>query len=119
MKRRSRLLALLLGLTSAALAQSATMTVPGLGRVIAGNGSVQSLRCSGDALTVSGNSNRLTLTGTCTRLTVNGNRNVISAATVGEIVVDGNSNTVSWHTAIKGLKPLVNAPGSGNKITKK
>lgn len=113
-------LAFLLGLGLVSVsAQTATMTVPGLGRVVAGNGSRQALKCSGDALTISGNSNQITLTGSCTQVVVNGNKNIVAAATVGEIVVNGNSNTVSWQKALKGLKPLIRAPGNGNKISKR
>ena len=115
---RPAVLASLLAL-GLAFAQTATMTVPGLGRVVAGNGSRQTLKCSGDALTVSGNSNQLTLTGSCTQLVVNGNRNVVAAATVGEIVVNGNSNKVSWTKALKGLRPIIHAPGNGNTVSKR
>ncbi|MGY2895195.1 DUF3060 domain-containing protein [Deinococcus sp. UYEF24] len=102
-----------------ASAQSATMTIPGMGRVLAGDGSKQSLTCKGDAMTISGNGNRVTLIGNCTQVVINGNKNVVLAATVGEIVANGNGNTVSWQKAIKGGKPLLRLTGNGNKVSKR
>lgn len=100
-------------------AQSATMTVPGMGQVVAGDGAQQTLKCVGDAVTVSGSGNRVTLTGTCTQIVVNGDKNMIVAATVGQIVVNGKANTVSWLKAMKGSKPMQRVTGNGNKVVKR
>ena len=114
------LCAALLGLGAAPThAQSATMIVPGMGQVVAGDGARQTLKCGGDAVTVSGSGNRVTLTGSCTQIVVNGDRNVIVAATVGQIVVNGKANTVSWQKAMKGSKPMQRVTGNGNKVTKR
>ncbi|WP_407569970.1 DUF3060 domain-containing protein [Deinococcus altitudinis] len=115
-----RLLLLLLPcLSTAALAQSATMTVPGMGQVMAGDGAKQTLKCGGDAVTVSGNGNRLTLSGSCTQVIVKGNGNQILAATVGQFVVNGNGNALTWQKAMKGSVPLQRVTGNGNKISRR
>ncbi len=117
---RSLLCAALLGLGAAPThAQSATMIVPGMGQVIAGDGAKQALKCGNDAVTISGSGNRVTLTGSCTQIVVNGDRNVIVAATVGQIVVNGKTNTVSWQKAMKGTRPMQRVTGSGNKVVKR
>ena len=105
--------------TAPALAQTATMTVPGMGQVVAGDGAKQTLKCGGDAVTVSGSRNRITLSGSCTQVVVNGDNNVIVAATVGQIVVNGRANTVSWKKAMKGTRPMQRVTGSGNKLLKR
>ena len=105
--------------TAPALAQTATMTVPGMGQVVAGDGASQTLKCGGDAVTVSGSRNRVTLSGSCTQVVVNGDNNVIVAATVGQIVVNGRANTVSWKKAMKGTRPMQRVTGSGNKLLKR
>lgn len=117
--RRLLLSILLFSLSTPALSQSATMIVPGMGRVLAGNDSRQSLTCKGDAMTISGNGNRVTLAGSCTQVVINGNKNVIVAATVGEIVANGNGNMVSWQKAIKGSRPLLRLTGNGNKVSRR
>ena len=53
MNSRRLLSLLLLTLGTTALSQSATMVIPGMGRMLAGDGSRQSLTCKGDAVTVS------------------------------------------------------------------
>ena len=118
MKSR-RLFPVLLLSFSAALSQSATMTIPGMGQVMAGDGAKQTLKCAGAAVTVSGDGNRLTLTGSCTQAVVNGDRNVVVAATVGQFVVNGNGNTLSWQKAMKGSTPMQRVTGSGNKISRR
>lgn len=100
-------------------AQSATMTVPGMGQMLAGDNSVRALKCSGDAMTVGGNSNRVTLTGNCTQVVVNGNKNVVTVVAVGQIVINGKQNTVTWSRSLKGAKPITRITGTGNKIVKK
>ena len=95
-------------------AQSATMTVPGLGQVLAGNASRQTLDCQGGAMTVNGNDNRVTLKGRCLRVSVNGNGNTVTAGTVGQIIVHGRGNAVRWHRAISGRRPAATLTGSGN-----
>jgi Protein of unknown function (DUF3060) len=108
---RSLLCAALLGLGAAPThAQSATMIVPGMGQVIAGDGAKQALKCGNDAVTISGSG---------TQIVVNGDRNVIVAATVGQIVVNGRANTVSWQKAMKGTRPMQRVTGSGNKVVKR
>ncbi|WP_425145599.1 DUF3060 domain-containing protein [Deinococcus sp.] len=100
-------------------AQGVSMTVPGLGQMVQGDGVVRSMKCSGDAATITGNSNKLTLTGNCTKLSVQGNKNVVSVAVVGQIVATGNGNSVTWGKALRGSKPSITQIGNGNKITKK
>ncbi len=119
MNPRRLLSILLLSLSTAAFSQSATMTVPGMGQVMAGDGGKQTLKCAGQAVTVSGSGNRVTLTGSCTQIVVNGDRNVIAAATVGQVVINGKANTVSWQKAIKGSVPMQRVTGSGNKISRR
>ncbi|UQN09941.1 DUF3060 domain-containing protein [Deinococcus sp. QL22] len=102
-----------------AAAQSATMTVPGMGQMLAGDNSVRALKCNGNAMTVGGNSNKVTLTGNCTQVVVNGNKNGITVVAVGQIVVNGKQNTVTWSKSLKGAKPLTRITGTGNKIIKK
>ena len=104
---------------SPALAQSATMTVPGLGQVIAGSNFKQTMACKGGAVTVNGNDNKVTLTGTCTQISVNGSDNQVTAATVGRIVLVGSSNKVTWAKALKGSRPLTSVTGSDNKVMKR
>ena len=100
-------------------AQVVTMTVPGLGDVLTGNDASRTLTCNNSAMTISGNGNKLTLKGSCTQVTVNGNKNVVSVALVGQIVMNGNGNTATWVKSMKGVKPLTRVAGSGNKILKK
>lgn len=100
-------------------AQSATMTIPGMGQMLAGDNASRALKCNGDAVTVSGDSNRLTLTGNCTQVVVNGNKNVVSVVAVGQIVVNGKQNTVTWSKSLKGAKPMLRVTGTANKILKK
>ncbi|MFB9994645.1 DUF3060 domain-containing protein [Deinococcus oregonensis] len=106
-------------LFSPVAAQSATMTIPGLGQMLAGDNSARALKCSGDAVTVSGNSNKLTLTGNCSQVVVNGNKNVVTVVAVGQIVLNGKQNTVTWIRSLKGAKPMTRITGTGNKIVKK
>ena len=92
-----------------------------LGQTPAGQSVVEDDRtltfdCRGGYVRVDGDDNTLTLTGRCTTLTVNGDGNKIRAATVGSIVLNGNDNTVRWAKALKGARPTVNNPGSGNSI---
>ena len=100
-------------------AQSATMTIPGMGQMLAGDNAARTMKCSGDAVTVGGNSNKLTLTGNCTQVVVSGNKNVVTVVAVGQIVVNGKQNTVTWSKSLKGAKPLTRITGTGNKILKK
>ncbi len=102
-----------------AAAQGATMTIPGMGQMLAGDNSVHALKCSGNAMTVGGHSNRVTMTGNCTQIVVNGNKNVITVVAVGQIVINGKQNTVIWSRSLKGAKPLTRITGTGNKILKK
>ena len=102
---------------SPALAQGATMTVPGLGQVMAGNDFKQTMACKGGAVTVSGSNNKVALTGSCTQISVNGSNNQVMAATVGRIVLVGSGNRVTWAKALKGSKPLTSVTGSDNKVT--
>lgn len=111
----------LLGLAVAgsAAAQSATMTIPGMGQMLAGDHAARAMKCGNDAFTISGNSNKVTLTGNCTQVVVNGNKNVVTVVNVGQIVLNGKQNTVTWSKSLKGAKPLTRVTGTGNKILKK
>ena len=100
-------------------AQSATMTVPGMGQMLAGDNAARAMKCNGDAVTVGGNSNKLTLTGNCTQVVVNGNKNVVTVLAVGQIVINGKQNTVTWSKSPRGAKPLTRIKGTGNKIIEK
>ena len=104
---------------SPALAQSATMTVPGLGQLISGSNARQTMTCKGGAVTVNGSSNTVSLTGSCTQISVNGSDNRVMAATVGRIVLVGSGNTLTWQKALKASRPVVSVTGSGNKVTKR
>lgn len=75
---------------SPACAQSATITVPGLGQVMAGSDLRQTMACKGGAVTVSGSGNRVT------------------AATVGRIV-----------PVNRGSRLPSSVTGSGNLVTKR
>lgn len=104
---------------SPALAQGATMTVPGLGQVLAGNDLRETMACKGGAVSVSGSNNTLTLTGSCTQISVNGSDNRVTAATVGRIVLVGSGNRVTWAKAIRGNKPPSTVTGSDNRVTRR
>ncbi len=101
-----------LALHGVTAAQSATMTVPGLGQVLAGNASRQTLDCQGGAMTVNGNDNRVTLKGRCLRVSVNGNGNTVTAGTVGQIIIHGRGNAVRWHRAISARGPPPPSPAA-------
>ncbi|THF71731.1 DUF3060 domain-containing protein [Deinococcus sp. Arct2-2] len=106
-------------LFSQVAAQSATMTIPGMGQMLAGDNSARALKCNGDAVTVSGSGNKLTLTGNCTQVVVNGSKNVVTVVAVGQIVINGRQNTVTWSKSLKGVKPMTRITGTANKILKK
>ncbi len=105
--------------SSPAAAQGATMTVPGLGQMMAGSDLRQTMACQGGAVTVSGSNNTVTLTGSCTQISVNGSDNRVTAATVGRIVLVGSDNRVTWQKALKGSKPVMSTTGSGNRVGKR
>lgn len=105
-----------------ALAQSmdmSTLNIAGMGKIVAGDQTKQTLACKNDSVSVAGNGNTITLTGNCTQVIVAGNKNKISVAAVGEIVLSGNNNTVIWLKALKGVKPRLVLTGKSNTVAKK
>ncbi|GAA3999237.1 hypothetical protein GCM10022631_07590 [Deinococcus rubellus] len=98
---------------------SVILNVPGMGSVVAGDNGKQTLDCKGGSVSVSGNGNRLTLTGKCTQVIVAGNKNTVRVAMVGEIVMSGDSNTVTWQKALKGTRPRLVLAGKANTVSKK
>ena len=96
MKRAIRMVSFIL-LGFPALAQSVdmgTLSIAGMGKIVAGDQTKQTLACKNDSVSVAGNGNTITLTGNCTQIIVAGNKNKISVAVVGEIVLSGKANTV-------------------------
>jgi hypothetical protein len=63
---------------------------------------------------VYGDANDLTFTGTCAELTVAGDTNTIRVASVGEVALTGNGNTLIW----SGTEPVVNDRGTGNSVVR-
>lgn len=96
-----------------------TLSLAGMGKVVAGDQTKQTLACKNDSISVAGNNNTITLTGNCTQLIVAGNKNKVSVAVVGEIVLSGNNNTVIWLRALKGVKPRLMLTGKANTVSKK
>lgn len=115
-----RLLGPLLALTlGSASAQTASFQLPGGGNALTGNGARQTVKCAGQAFMLTGNQNTITLTGNCSQVSVTGNQNAVRAATVGQIIVTGQNNTVSWQKALKGRIPVIKTKGSGNRVTRR
>jgi Protein of unknown function (DUF3060) len=119
------------------LAQTATMTMPGVGQILSGDGSTQTMKCKNDALTVNGNQNLVTITGNCKSVTVNGDTNKVSfkgkvgelivngehntviGATLGKVSTNGSSNVVTWSKSLSGSQPSTTIKGTGNTVKKR
>lgn len=60
----------------------------------------------------------VTIKGACKRLTINGDRNVIVAAGLTEIILNGSGNSIQYSKYANGKKPLIKDNGSDNTISK-
>ncbi len=75
----------------------------------------QSVRCTGNAIEITGSNSRLSVLGNCTQVRVLGSRNNISVEHAGRIVTAGHQNNVVY------LDPRtkVTDSGKGNSVTEK
>ena len=58
----------------------------------------------------------VTLTGDCPKVTVTGGGNTVSVDRVGEIIVSGADNDVTWGAALDGTTPAITDTSVGNSI---
>ena len=72
--------------------------------------------CDGGAVTIISGDSNVTLTGDCSTVTVTGGGNTVSVDRVGEIVVSGANNDVSWGAALDGTIPAITDTSVGNTI---
>ncbi|TSA87519.1 DUF3060 domain-containing protein [Deinococcus detaillensis] len=104
---------------SAQTVDMSTLNISGMGRIVAGDQTKQTLACKNDSVSVAGDGNTIILTGNCTQVIIAGSKNKVSMSVVGEIVLSGDGNTVTWHKALKGTKPRMLLTGKANTVSKK
>jgi hypothetical protein len=94
-------------------AQNSSGNAEGGKLILDGTGESTTIPCNGREVEVDENStaNSYTLTGECKKITVDGVSNKIKVDKVGEIVVRGVSNTVTYGEGLNGGKPKISKSG--------
>ena len=103
-----------------ALAQTVTITDQGaISRdIVASNDQTLSLEGEGRTKIIAGNNNKVQIHGDCLSLKILGNSNSVEVDRVGNIQLVGNSNHVSYISAIEGESPAIANIGRDNEAVR-
>lgn len=86
--------------------------------IYSGTGEGTTIPCNGREVefTDEATANSFTFTGECKKLTVDGISNKITVEKVGEIVVKGISNKVTYGEGLDGKKPKISTSGTSTEV---
>lgn len=89
--------------------------------ILSGTNEFSKIPCAGREVEIdeTATANDYTLTGECKKITVDGVSNEVSVEKVGEIVVKGSSNKVTYIEGIGGRKPKITNGGVSSVIDSK
>lgn len=81
-------------------------------------GETAAYECKKREVEISGTANNFNLTGECKKLTVSGVSNKVKVEKVGEIIVKGNSNKVTYGEGLDGKEPKITKDGISPTVEK-
>ena len=89
--------------------------------ILSGTSDASKIPCGGREVEIdeTATANDYTLTGECKKITVDGVSNTVTAEKVGEIIVKGSSNKVTYVEGLDGKKPKIKNTGVSSTVDSK